>query len=139
MQPYNCDINEFNVTYEVQNMANGAFQIAPFGIALFPNGRFECNCLWALSCGTTSLTNFFTIRWADRISMRVELYGCEYIPDVLHFNGQSMIKRDMSSHPVASLRDTLRLRFKTNHENGVLFYSKGSQGDYMALQLVENR
>jgi len=45
----------------------------------------------------------------------------------------------MSSHPVASLRDTLRLRFKTNHENGVLFYSKGSQGDYMAVQLVENR
>ena len=95
--------------------------------------------LGVATSGTTSLTNFFTIRWADRISMRVELYGCEYIPDVLHFNGQSMIKRDMSSHPVASLRDTLRLRFKTNHENGVLFYSKGSQGDYMALQLVENR
>ena len=49
-------------------------------------------------------------RWADRISLRVELYGCEYIPDVLQFNGQSMIKRDLSRHPVASLRDTVRLR-----------------------------
>ncbi len=44
VQPYNFDINEFNLTYEVQNIAKGAFQIAPF-----PNGRFECNCLWALS------------------------------------------------------------------------------------------
>ena len=35
-------------------------------------------------------------RWADRISMRVELYGCEYIPDVLQFNGKSLIKRDLS-------------------------------------------
>ena len=30
-------------------------------------------------------------------------------------------------------------RFKTNKENGVLVYSRGSQGDYIALQLVENR
>merc|ERR1719189_2674538 len=50
-----------------------------------------------------------------------------------------MIKRDLSSRPIASLRDTIRLRFKTNHENGILLYSKGSQGDYIALQLVENR
>ncbi len=78
-------------------------------------------------------------RWQDRISLRTEIYGCEYIPDVLQFNGQSMIKRDLSRHPVASLRDTFRFRFKTNHENGVLLYSKGSQGDYFALQLVENR
>ncbi len=78
-------------------------------------------------------------RWADRISLRMELYGCNYIPDVLHFNGKALIRRDLSRHPVASLRDTVRLRFKTNHENGVLLYGRGSQGDYMALQLVENR
>lgn len=35
-------------------------------------------------------------RWADRISLRVELYGCEYIPDVLHFDGSALIKRDLS-------------------------------------------
>ena len=42
-------------------------------------------------------------------------------------------------YPVASIRDTIRLRFKTNSENGVILYSRGSQGDYIALQLVENR
>ena len=31
------------------------------------------------------------------------------------------------------------MRFKTNSENGVILYSRGSQGDYIALQLVENR
>ena len=49
VQPYNFDINEFNLTYAVQNMANGVFQIAPFGIAPFPNGRFECSYLWAIT------------------------------------------------------------------------------------------
>ena len=33
VQSYDFDINEFNLTYEVQNMANRAFQIVPFGIA----------------------------------------------------------------------------------------------------------
>ena len=78
-------------------------------------------------------------RWADRISLRMELYGCDYIPDVLHFNGTSVIRRDLSHHPVSSLRDIIRLRFKTNHENGIILYSKGSQGDFIALQMVENR
>ena len=78
-------------------------------------------------------------RWADRISLRMELYGCKYIADVLYFNGKAMIQKDIARYPVASIRDTIRLRFKTNSENGVLLYSRGSQGDYIALQLVENR
>jgi hypothetical protein len=32
-----------------------------------------------------------------------------------------------------------RFRFKTNHENGVLLYSRSTQHDYLALQLVEAR
>jgi hypothetical protein len=32
-----------------------------------------------------------------------------------------------------------QFRFKTNRENGILLYSRGSLGDYLALQLVENR
>ncbi len=78
-------------------------------------------------------------RWGDRISVRMELYGCDYIPDVLHFNGSALIRRDLSKYPVNSLRDSIRLRFKTNRENGVILYARGSQGDFIALQLVENR
>ena len=71
--------------------------------------------------------------------MRLELYGCNYIPDVLHFNGMSLIRRGLSKFPVNSLRDTFRFRFKTNKENGIILYSRGSQGDYISLQLAENR
>ena len=71
--------------------------------------------------------------------MRLELYGCNYIPDVLHFNGKSLIRRGLSKFPVNSLRDTFRFRFKTNKENGIMLYSRGSQGDYISLQLAENR
>jgi contactin associated protein-like 2 len=78
-------------------------------------------------------------RWEDRISLRIEFYGCDYLPDVLYFTGKAIIRRDLSKHPVTSLRDSLRLRFRTNSENGILVYARGSQGDYLALQLAENR
>ncbi len=50
-----------------------------------------------------------------------------------------MIRRNLATHPISSLRDTIRLRFKTNEEDGVLLYARGTQGDYVALQLAENR
>jgi len=78
-------------------------------------------------------------RWADKIAMRVELYGCEYISDVLQFDGNSYLSRSHKLHPISSRRDLIRFRFKTNHENGVLLYARGTQEDYIALQLVENR
>ena len=43
--------------------------------------------------------------------MRLELYGCEYTPEVLHFDGKALIRRGLSKFPVNSLRDTFRFRF----------------------------
>ena len=45
----NFVINEFNPTFEVQNMGNEAFQNASFGNALFPNGNEGNSCLWAMA------------------------------------------------------------------------------------------
>ena len=78
-------------------------------------------------------------RWADKIAMRIELYGCDYISDVIYFDGNSMLKRDLQRYPISSRRELIRFRFKTNKANGVLLYSRGTQEDYMALQLVESR
>jgi len=78
-------------------------------------------------------------RWADRIAMRVELYGCEYISDTLYFDGNAMLSRDLHKEQISSKRETIRFRMKTTRENGVLLYARGTQGDYLALQLVENR
>ena len=43
----NFVINEFNLTFEVQNMGNKAFQNASFGTASFPNEALDYSCLWA--------------------------------------------------------------------------------------------
>ena len=45
----NFVINEFNSTFEVQNMGNEAFQNASFWNALFPNEALGYSCLWAKS------------------------------------------------------------------------------------------
>lgn len=78
-------------------------------------------------------------RWRDRISLRVELYGCNYESDNLYFNGTSLVRLDLLRDPIAAARETIRFRFKTSNPNGVLLYSRGTQGDYVALQLKENR
>uniref|UniRef100_A0A1B6CD05 Neurexin-4 n=2 Tax=Clastoptera arizonana TaxID=38151 RepID=A0A1B6CD05_9HEMI len=79
------------------------------------------------------------IRWRDRISLRVELYGCPYDSKTLYFNGTSMVQWQLKDEPISALRETMRFRFKTNVADGVIMYSRGSQGDYFALQIRDNR
>ena len=43
----NSDVDEFNPTFEVQNLGNEAFQNDSFGNASFPNGNKGYSCLWA--------------------------------------------------------------------------------------------
>ncbi|GLH10251.1 Neurexin-4, partial [Gryllus bimaculatus] len=78
-------------------------------------------------------------RWHDRISLRVELYGCDFESDTLYFNGTALVRWDLLRDPISASRETIRFRFKTTVANGVLMYSRGTQGDYFALQLRENR
>nr|CAG4643694.1 EOG090X00DN [Lepidurus arcticus] len=78
-------------------------------------------------------------RWHDRISMKVEVYGCLYKADVLHFAGNSLVRKNLTLVPVSSRRDKLNFRFRTNRADGLLLYSRGTQGDYLALQLLQNR
>ncbi|XP_014094325.1 neurexin-4 isoform X2 [Bactrocera oleae] len=78
-------------------------------------------------------------RWHDRISMRVELYGCDYVAENLYFNGTGLVTYDLQYEPVASTRESIRFRFKTAFANGLLMYSRGTQGDYFALQLKDNK
>lgn len=59
--------------------------------------------------------------------------------DNRYFNGSSLARLDLLRDPISALRETIRFRFKTTHLNGVLLYSCGTQGDYIAIQLKENR
>ncbi|XP_073942606.1 neurexin-4 isoform X2 [Choristoneura fumiferana] len=79
------------------------------------------------------------MRWRDKISMRVELFGCDYEANTMSFNGTSLIKMDLLRDPISASRETIRFRFKTSTASGALLYSRGTQGDYLALQLRDNR
>ncbi|XP_055708283.1 neurexin-4 isoform X1 [Phlebotomus papatasi] len=78
-------------------------------------------------------------RWRDRISLRAELYGCDYYPETLSFNGSSLVKLDLMRDPIVSYRESIRFRFKTSNPIGILLYSRGTQGDYLAVQIRDNR
>ncbi|XP_035221319.1 neurexin-4-like isoform X2 [Stegodyphus dumicola] len=77
-------------------------------------------------------------RWRDRISMRVELYGCDYVSESVHFDGKSYFTKDLR-YAIASDSEMIRFRFRTNNADGIIMYSRGSQGDFFALQLMHNK
>ncbi|KAK0161422.1 hypothetical protein PV327_009893 [Microctonus hyperodae] len=78
-------------------------------------------------------------RWQDRISMRVELYGCDYASDVIAFNGTSIVRMDLLREPIETDRHSIRFRFKTNNADGIILYARGTQGDFIAVQLRDNK
>ena len=61
------------------------------------------------------------------------------VSDVLSFNGSSILRWDLMREPIETDRHSIRFRFKTNNADGVLMYSRGTQGDFIALQLRDNR
>lgn len=59
--------------------------------------------------------------------------------DVISFHGTSLVQIDLLREPIETDRHSIRFRFKTNNADGVLLYSRGSQGDFIAVQLRDNR
>lgn len=80
---------------------------------------------------------FHPQRWVEIISLRVEIYGCPYNPEVARFSGEGYIYYDLSTlnPPPSTTEDLIKLRFKASNQNGVLLYADGNQGDFVALQL----
>ncbi|XP_034938756.1 neurexin-4-like, partial [Chelonus insularis] len=79
------------------------------------------------------------IRWFRQISMRIELYGCHYASDVISFNGNSIVRINLFQEPIETEEHSLSFRFKTNNADGILVYSRGTQGDILAIQLHDNK
>lgn len=61
------------------------------------------------------------------------------VAENLYFNGSSLVRWDLRPQPITSSRESIKFRFKTNSMHGVLMYSRGTQGDFIALQLRDNR
>ncbi|XP_074652127.1 neurexin-4-like isoform X2 [Tubulanus polymorphus] len=77
-------------------------------------------------------------RWNGFIAMRVELYGCKYVPYTATFTGDNRITYDMTgpTYLARTAKDELWFRFRTNYPTGLIFYSESSTGDYMAIELI---
>ena len=58
---------------------------------------------------------------------------------VISFNGSALVRWDLLREPIETDRHSIRFRFKTNNADGVVLYSRGTQGDFLALQLRDNR
>lgn len=80
-------------------------------------------------------------RWNQFLSMRVEVYGCRFDGESATFDGKSRISYDISgqSQYVQTRTDRMKLRFRTLHSDGLIFYADGNQGDYVVLELVRGR
>lgn len=57
----------------------------------------------------------------------------------LHFSGASLIRWDLQESPINSENNKISLRIKTDKADGVILYSRGTLGDYLALQLRDNK
>ncbi|XP_037092008.1 neurexin-4-like [Pollicipes pollicipes] len=91
---------------------------------------------------TAVVARFVRLRptsWEERMSLRLELYGCTYNAVTMSFNGNAFVEKNLTVHQVHSMYDRIQFRFRTAQPNGVMLYSHGAQGDLLALQLVENK
>ncbi|XP_071513054.1 neurexin-4 isoform X2 [Panulirus ornatus] len=114
----------------------------PDGVAKAFPGNEDANTVATNLFDTPIIARYIRIkptRWNNRISLRLELYGCDYTPESVSFQETSMVAMDLTHEPIASLRDHIRFRFRTTHPDAMLMYSRGTQGDFIALQLVQNR
>lgn len=62
-----------------------------------------------------------------------------FLGEILNLDGQSFVIMKLFNRPIISFKDEIRLKFRTNYANGVIIYSKGTQGDLFSLRLNSSR
>ena len=67
------------------------------------------------------------------------MYGCDYVSESLNFDGKTILSMNLLHRPVSSFEDMIRFRFRTNHANGHILYSRGTQKDVLTLRLQDNK
>lgn len=72
-------------------------------------------------------------------NLRHVLTLCVAETDVASFDGNGYIRIDLSNNPITASEDRMHFRFRTVRPNGLLVYSRGSQGDILIVQLLKSR
>ncbi|XP_045766174.1 neurexin-4 isoform X1 [Maniola jurtina] len=134
-------VQEYHISYGSNGLDYVRYKAAGGEVKMF-EGNHDGNTVVKNEFEVPIIAQYIRInpmRWRDKISMRVEVYGCDYVADTLYFNGTSLVKVDLLRDPISATRETVKFRFKTSVASGALMYSRGTQGDYIALQLRDNR
>ncbi|XP_049869625.1 neurexin-4 [Pectinophora gossypiella] len=134
-------VQEYHISYGSNGLDYVQYKAAGGEVKMF-EGNHDGNTVQKNEFEVPIIAQYIRInpmRWRDKISMRVEVYGCDYVADTLYFNGTSLVKVDLLRDPISASREAIRFRFKTSTASGALLYSRGTQGDYIALQLRDNR
>ncbi|XP_055376798.1 neurexin-4 isoform X1 [Condylostylus longicornis] len=134
-------VTEFTISYGITDLEFADYKEPGGNIKMF-KGNSDGDSIYYNNFDVPIIAQWIRVnptRWHDRISMRVELYGCDYVADNFYFNGTGLVRYDLLREPIASSREAIKFRFKTSIANGIILYSRGTQGDYFALQLKENR
>ncbi|XP_065156246.1 neurexin-4 isoform X1 [Atheta coriaria] len=134
-------VMEYSISYGTNGLDYADFK-EPGGNIMMFKGNVDGNSVVKNEFEVPIIAQWIRVnptRWRDRISLRVELYGCDYASETMYFNGSSLLRMDLLRAPISAARETFRFRFKTIAANGILIYSRGTQGDYIALQLRDNR
>ncbi|KAK3515292.1 hypothetical protein QTP70_013485 [Hemibagrus guttatus] len=84
---------------------------------------------------------FVPLGWSEegQIGLRIEIYGCSYWADVIHFDGQGVISYRFKMKKMKILKDVIALKFKTGESDGVILHGEGQQGDYITLELRKGK
>ncbi|XP_006877540.1 PREDICTED: contactin-associated protein-like 3-like [Chrysochloris asiatica] len=83
---------------------------------------------------------FLPITWNPngRIGMRVEVYGCAYRSEMIHFDGKSFLLYTLK-RSLSSTKDIISLKFKTMQSDGILLHREGQNGKRITLELVKGQ
>uniref|UniRef100_A0AAV2L1D4 Uncharacterized protein n=1 Tax=Knipowitschia caucasica TaxID=637954 RepID=A0AAV2L1D4_KNICA len=77
-----------------------------------------------------------------RIGLRLEVYGCPYSSDVVHFDGTGALVFRLAARPSAAAAETFTLKFKSQKNSGTVLHAEGhgDHGDHrLSLELDQGR
>jgi contactin associated protein-like 2 len=80
-------------------------------------------------------------RWNNLIALRLELFGCKYVPAKGYFDGNTRIdyRLDLPNRATQTIKDKISMRFRTSDSQGLILYGDDGQGDYISIQIYQAR
>ncbi|XP_069891740.1 contactin-associated protein-like 3 [Dipodomys merriami] len=89
----------------------------------------------------TRFLRFLPLAWnpKGRIGMRVEVYGCAYRSEVVHFDGKSSLLYTFIQKSTNPTKEVISLNFNSRKSDGILVHRQGRNGKNFTLELAQGK